>query len=233
MSWTPVFLPPDVITVTQRVDAEAVGLGRILLVPAPKGYAHFLDGTRIEWGDLWFRPCDGTWVEVGSALVGRPRLNPSLVCVRRTDKSVNFRLSFLKEKFDKQYAQCDTSPVTKLYNIGAYGIPGNLLWQVQNWELNLRWSAHARAEAVSLVTNLDISPATFGFRGFIPTQGWEIVELEATDGKVTKVVARRPIRDTKWSLVLVIQADGTVKTCWANLTSDTHRTLDQSKYAKI
>ena len=86
----------------------------ILLVPAPKGYAHILDGTRIEWGDLWFRPCDGTWVEVGAVLVGRLDSNPSTVIVRRLGRRSNVRLNCLKKKFDRPAAQCDTPLVTKL-----------------------------------------------------------------------------------------------------------------------
>lgn len=243
MSWTPVFLPPDVITVTQRVDAEAVGLGRILLVRPPEGYRHILDA-RIEWGDLWFRPCDGTWVEVGAAMVGSFGQNPSAVCARR--ELVNhfsglnkfhvssLRLRFLKNKFDSTPATCDTPRVTttKLYNIGAYGIPANVLATIRTWNLELNWSAHARTEAAALVRNLGFKAEAFGKR-FVAVNYWEVVEAEVdASGAPIKIVARRPIADSKWSLVLVIKSDGTVKTCWANLTTDKHRTLNLANYNK-
>lgn len=85
---------------------------------------------------------------------------------------------------------------------------------------------------MSLIDNLGFRAEDFSTR-FIATY-WEVVEVEVdASGAPIKVVARRPVANSKWSLALVIKSDGTVKTCWANLTSDTHRTLDQSKYAKI
>lgn len=58
----------------------------------------------------------------------------------------------------------------------------------------------------------------------------EIVEVEVTDGRITKRVVRVPIRN-ELDIVLVIAADGFVRTVWGNKYSDAHRTLDRSKYA--
>lgn len=219
---------------------SALGRKLIVLVEPPKGYAHIFGGTRIEWGDLWFRPCDCVWVEVGAALVGRLDSNPSMVCVRRIDNRGHFvtssrRMNFLKRRFDNPFQPCNIPRVTttKLYNIGAYGIPANVLRVVCAWDLNLRWTSHARSEAIDLINNLGLRAEAFSVR-FIAVHNWEIVEVEVdASGAPVKVVARRPVADSKWSLVLVIKSDGTVKTCWANLTTDKHRTLDQSKYSKV
>lgn len=121
----------------------------------------------------------------------------------------------------------------KLYNIGAHGIPGSVRWKL-NETLRLKWSAHARAEAASLAMNLGF-PATSFDKVYLWNR-WEVVEVEVDDaGNIEKFVARRPV-DYKWSIVLVIMPDGPgdgfVKTCWGNLVSDNHRTLDISKFSK-
>lgn len=123
--------------------------------------------------------------------------------------------------------------MSKLYNIGAYGIPDAIRWKL-NETLKLRWSAHARKEAVNLATNLDFPTTSFD-KTYLFNR-WEVVEVEVDDaGNVEKFVTRRQV-DFKWSIVLVIMPDGPgngfVKTCWANLVSDNHRTLDISKFSK-
>jgi hypothetical protein len=59
----------------------------------------------------------------------------------------------------------------------------------------------------------------------------EAVEAEVSDGKVVKMVFRRP-HSRQADLVLVVQDNGFVRTCWGNVPGDTHRTLDRKKYAK-
>lgn len=123
--------------------------------------------------------------------------------------------------------------MSKLYNIGAYGIPANVLALVRAWNLELNWTSHARAEAIALIRNLGLKAEDFGKR-FVTVNYWEVVEAEVdASGTPVKVVARRPVANSKWSLVLVIKSDGTVKTCWANLTTDKHRTLNLANYNKI
>lgn len=57
----------------------------------------------------------------------------------------------------------------------------------------------------------------------------EIVEVEVRDREITKRVVRVHA-DEKLDLVMVIQADGLVRTVWGNLHDDTHKTLDRSKF---
>ena len=69
-------------------------------------------------------------------------------------------------------------------------------------------------------------------------QGWTLVEVETSLlDDVTKFVVRRPADDTR-SLVLVIRpgdydkCSGRVVTCWTNLNTDNHRSLDKTKFSK-
>jgi hypothetical protein len=128
--------------------------------------------------------------------------------------------------------------MSKLYNIGAYGIPEKLLAEVRAWHLRLTWSHHAQEEAVNDrygALSKECYPKFFA--GFLTD--WQIVELE-TDGTghAHKIVVRR-WADYRRSLVLVIQKyvhlydRGLVKTCWTNLNTDNHNTLDKSKFSKI
>lgn len=61
------------------------------------------------------------------------------------------------------------------------------------------------------------------------------VEVGTLNGKVAKVVVRTHL-DTNRDIVLVLiphqptAHTWTVKTVWVNVTSDTHRTLDRSRY---
>lgn len=198
----------------------------VLLARPPAGYAHIFE-SRIAWGDLWLRPCDLTWVEVGAAMVGSFGKNPSSVCARKTEN-----------KFDKLQPVSDTYTVTNLYNIGAYGIPATAETQVACAALELKWSRHALTQLVSDrygVIKDGSFLSTFRFK----TEGWTLVEAETVNtfrGEiVTKFVVRRAV-DSYRSLVLVILPDGPgrgfVKTCWINLNTDNHATLDKSRYSK-
>jgi predicted dinucleotide-utilizing enzyme len=56
-----------------------------------------------------------------------------------------------------------------------------------------------------------------------------LVEVEATDGKVTKWVVRFPL-NTSLDMVLAMTGDYIVKTVWVNRTNDPHATLDVHQY---
>lgn len=66
-------------------------------------------------------------------------------------------------------------------------------------------------------------------RPYVDVDEAEIIEVEVTDGKITKRVLRVPIAPNL-DLVMVVKADGFVKTVWGNFASDTHKTLDRSKF---
>lgn len=96
---------------------------------------------------------------------------------------------------------------------------------------SLVWSGHAqRALLDDRYGKLPASSIPLSFNG----PDWELIEVETFNGSIKKAVYRRPI-DAHRSLVLVICPDGPccgfVKTCWINLNSDKHPTLDKSKYA--
>lgn len=68
-------------------------------------------------------------------------------------------------------------------------------------------------------------------RPYVDMDEAEIVEVEVTNGEISKRVIRVPVEDDL-VLVLVINADGFVKTVWGNRASDTHKTLDRSKFVQ-
>lgn len=125
--------------------------------------------------------------------------------------------------------------MNKLFN-AAVGIPEPLVNLVKGYNLGLSWSRHAMLEAVRDHYGV-LSKADYA-RTFKLSDGWELVEVEATQNNhIVKIVVRRPVpNDPKArSLVLAIgidtPRDGMVRTCWTNLNSDTHKTLDASKFS--
>lgn len=68
-------------------------------------------------------------------------------------------------------------------------------------------------------------------RPYVDLDEAEIVEVEVTDGHISKRVIRVPLPNDL-VLVLVVMADGFVKTVWGNLATDTHKTLDRSKFVQ-
>ena len=128
--------------------------------------------------------------------------------------------------------------MSKLYNIGAYGIPEKLVAEVVVWRLRLWWSSHAKRELLNdqygCAARLPVGACPVSFCGNL---NWGLVELETDDfGHACKIVVRRQVDLTR-SLVLVILREsrnfGVVKTCWINLNTDNHNTLDKSKFSKI
>jgi len=123
---------------------------------------------------------------------------------------------------------------SNIYNIGAYGIPAEVISQVRNWNFDrLLWSRHAQREILN--DRYGILPPHEYVKNFVGAN-WEVIEVE-TDyrGTVVKAVVRRQVDDRR-SLILVIMPDGKedgfVKTCWTNLNTDKHNTLNKSVYAK-
>lgn len=123
--------------------------------------------------------------------------------------------------------------MNKTFNVAAFGLPAALVEQIAklgNAKLALRYSKHALSEAVT--DRYGLLPA-----GSFPTHfqwngNWQIVEAEQDDkGALVKFVVRRNADGVR-SLVMVILADGTVKTLWTNLNSDQHATLDSSKFSR-
>ena len=123
----------------------------------------------------------------------------------------------------------------KLYN-AATGIPDAVRQRVKGLRLSLIWTRHAQEEAAHDkygILSLECYPDRFAME-----QGWTLVEVETSLlDDVTKFVVRRPADDTR-SLVLVIRpgdydkCSGRVVTCWTNLNTDNHRSLDKTKFSK-
>lgn len=60
----------------------------------------------------------------------------------------------------------------------------------------------------------------------------EVIEIEILDGDVEKMIVRQKY-SKEYDLILVIMPRYMkVKTVWLNQVSDTHKTLDRSKYRK-
>jgi hypothetical protein len=106
--------------------------------------------------------------------------------------------------------------------------------QVKNWNFKrLIWSRHAQLEILN--DRYGILPPHEYVKNFVG-DNWTVVEVETNYcGTAVKAVVRREV-DARRSLVLVITPDGTdeglVKTCWTNLNTDNHNTLNKSAYAK-
>lgn len=120
---------------------------------------------------------------------------------------------------------------TKIYNIGAHGIPSALQQDISKLgTIPLTYTRHAMREA------LNDRYGTLPSRAF-PTrfnlrEDWLLVECEGIlPGRADKFIVRKRV-DEKRSLVLVIMRDGTVRTLWTNLNTDGHATLDKERFDK-
>ena len=64
----------------------------------------------------------------------------------------------------------------------------------------------------------------------LPNQ-YQVIEMEVLRGTPLKWVLRMPMKDDPYrDLVLVVQADGFVRTIWTNDKHDTHKTLKKGVY---
>jgi len=99
--------------------------------------------------------------------------------------------------------------------------------RLPNKEMPLRYGRHAleAAENDRYGNLTEFLPPTVN-----PSE-CKVVEVEFTGLRMTKLVLRK-VLGTGLDLVLVmLPADGFVKTVWANETGDLHKTLNQAKYA--
>lgn len=120
--------------------------------------------------------------------------------------------------------------MVKTYNVGAHGIPTELVARIARANLPLKYTPHALREAIR--DRYGVLPAAWFPQSFQGSSGgWDIVEAETLNGILSKFVVRRVVDGTR-SLVLVILVDGTVKTLWTNLNTDKHTTLDKSKFSQ-
>lgn len=124
--------------------------------------------------------------------------------------------------------------MNKTYNVAAFGLPVRLLNAVRklaDGALPLKYSRHSMREALN--DRYGMLPVYAFPLAFLPGAGWQVVEIEANPaGQLVKFVIRRNVDCDTRSLVLVVLADGTVKTLWTNLASDQHATLDISKFSR-
>lgn len=128
--------------------------------------------------------------------------------------------------------------MNKTYNV-ATGIPGDLSAHVDSLKLDLTWSRHAKEEAIH--DKYGVLPVGSYPKQVRPVE-WQLVEVETVGNGyvVSKIIIRRKA-DALRSLVLAILLDGDlrkptlgiVKTCWTNLNTDNHATLDRSKLATL
>lgn len=95
------------------------------------------------------------------------------------------------------------------------------------FEGRLRYGPHARNAAITDRYGPIALPPWFS------AANGRLIEVEFDDelNKVIKQVWRQPLDETR-DLVLVIGLGGFVKTVWANLRSDAHRTLNKSRYVR-
>lgn len=93
--------------------------------------------------------------------------------------------------------------------------------------LRTRYSRHAQQAAVDDRYG-DLSRYLSAYLDFDYV---EIVEVELTDGEITKRVIRHQVTDDL-VLVMAVGADGFVRTVWGNLVSDRHATLDRTKFVQ-
>ncbi len=91
--------------------------------------------------------------------------------------------------------------------------------------VNLNYGSHAREEAmvdrygkIRLPHRIDVRKG-------------KIFEIGVTKNVVTKMVIRFTYDETRDIIIVLMPSSGFVKTVWFNLKTDTHKTLDRSKYA--
>lgn len=109
-------------------------------------------------------------------------------------------------------------------------LPGKGLW---HGEINLVYSEHAKLAAA---TDRYGSIPLFGSVEF----DWvDVVEVTVEDGEPVKAVLRIPFdedapgaRDIVYVLTRPAAGSAIVKTMWFNLSRDSHRTLDHTKYVR-
>lgn len=111
----------------------------------------------------------------------------------------------------------------RLYHFEVY-MPAHLARPV--FEGRLRYGHHAKQEALCDRYGIIELPRVFN------SQVATLIETEVDEDRVPiKQVWRQPL-DAFRDIVLVITNQGFVKTVWVNLSSDQHRTLNTTRYAR-
>lgn len=90
----------------------------------------------------------------------------------------------------------------------------------------LNYSRHAKRAAISdRYGHIPLPDA-------INLSDYKVIEVEVIEDEVTKVLYRGQLDEERDLCIVLIPSSSFVKTVWVNLRSDTHRTLDTSKYVK-
>ncbi len=88
-----------------------------------------------------------------------------------------------------------------------------------------QYGDHSRFEAqVDRYGHITL-PATIDLSKF------KVIEIGVEGQRVVKMLVRGRLDSTR-DICIVLTSTGFVKTVWVNLRTDTHRTLDRSKYAR-
>jgi len=120
--------------------------------------------------------------------------------------------------------------MSKTYN-AAIGIPQSLLNELRTTPtFKLTYSKHALRAALD-DKNGFLHPDAFP-REFDISWGRVIEVTVDEDNYIEKIVVRRLIDEARDLVLVILPATGVVKTLWINFISDTHKTLDITKYAK-
>lgn len=111
-----------------------------------------------------------------------------------------------------------------LYHHDVYMPKG---YELPIFEGRLRYGPHARNAAATDRYGVIELPTWFS------AAGSQLIEVEYDEELqlVIKQVWRQPLDDTR-DIVLVMGRGGFVKTVWANLRTDVHRSLKKSRYVR-
>lgn len=96
-------------------------------------------------------------------------------------------------------------------------------------KVELRWTSHAKSECMK-----DRYAVIPQFKA-LTLKRFTVIEVGMLGGTVSKIVFRGRLDDTNDVVIVLIpngSAPWTVKTTWINKRSDSHKTLDASKYVR-
>lgn len=95
-------------------------------------------------------------------------------------------------------------------------------------KVELRWTNHAKSECTK-----DRYAVIPQFKA-LTLKRFAVIEVGMTDGNVSKIVFRGRLDDTNDVVIVLIPGsrEWTVKTVWINRRTDSHKTLDASKYVR-
>lgn len=88
----------------------------------------------------------------------------------------------------------------------------------------LKYGSHARQEALADRYGKINLPKEIKIENATP------IEVEVIDNRINKIVFRQSHDAENDIAIVVLMADGFVKTVWLNRKDDNHRTLNTSKY---